>query len=113
MINGDTELPRGERAFSLGAADKNYYFRTTDANGSPLFIRPAAGTIANQTKNTLYGPGLSNWNLGLFKTFRITEGHALTFRAEAFNWLNHPNWGRREWPRPVQSQRRPAGAAGR
>ncbi len=93
VINGDTELPRGERAFSLGAADKNYYFRTTDANGNPLFTRPAAGSFANQTKNTLYGPGLSNWNLGLFKTFRITEGHALTFRAEAFNWLNHPNWG--------------------
>jgi hypothetical protein len=29
----------------------------------------------------------------LFKSFAITEHHHIQFRAEAFNWLNHPNWG--------------------
>jgi hypothetical protein len=26
-----------------------------------------------------------------FKTFRINERHRVTFRGEAFNWINHPN----------------------
>ena len=26
------------------------------------------------------------------KDFAIKERHRITFRVEAFNWLNHPNW---------------------
>ena len=28
-----------------------------------------------------------------WKISKITEQFALQFRAEAFNWINHPNWG--------------------
>jgi len=33
-----------------------------------------------------------NWNVGLFKKFMITEQAGFEFRAEAFNFVNHPNW---------------------
>ena len=64
-----------------------------DANGNAIFTAPTPGTFAGQIKNLYYGPGFQNWNLGIFKTFTVKERHNFTFRAEAFNWLNHPNWG--------------------
>ena len=53
--------------------------------------KPAPGTFSTQTRDQYYGVGFANWNLGLFKTFKLNEHNAVTFRAEAFNWLNHPN----------------------
>jgi hypothetical protein len=29
----------------------------------------------------------------LVKDFSLTERHRIQFRAEAYNWLNHPNLG--------------------
>jgi hypothetical protein len=92
-VNGNPKLSRGDRGFSNSAADSNFWFQTKNPDGSPIFTAPAPGTFGNQTKNLYYMPGFQNWNFGLFKTFKITERHGLTFRAEAFNWLNHPNWG--------------------
>ena len=37
--------------------------------------------------------GLEDFNVGLFKKLAISEKTGLQFRAEAFNILNHPNWG--------------------
>lgn len=42
--------------------------------------------------NTLYSPGTTNLDLGLFREFRITEGIKLQFRAEAFNATNTPHF---------------------
>lgn len=47
------------------------------------------GTAA---KDTIVGPGLFNWNLSLFKQFRITEGTSFQFRAESYNTFNHTEW---------------------
>jgi hypothetical protein len=43
--------------------------------------------------NSLYGPGRFNWDFSLFRTFKITEGSNLEFRAEAFNFTNTPKFG--------------------
>jgi hypothetical protein len=40
----------------------------------------------------VYGPAFFNSDLGLFKSFNITEGRRLQFRANAYNFLNHPLW---------------------
>jgi hypothetical protein len=94
-VNGNAGLSRGERAFSQGAADSNFWFRPTNADGSAIFTIPAAGTFGNQNRNSLpfYNVGFQNWNAAVFKDFSITETHALQFRAEFFNLPNHPNWG--------------------
>ncbi len=94
-VSGDTKLPRGERRFSMGAADSNFWFRTKNADGSAIFTAPAAGTWANQTKNSLpfSNTGFQNWNLAIYKDFNIHESHRFQLRAEMYNWPNHPNWG--------------------
>ena len=53
--------------------------------------RPATATFGNQTRNMVFGPGFHNWNISAFKNFRIGERHNLQFRAEFFNFPNHPN----------------------
>jgi len=59
-----------------------------------VFAKPAAGTFNNQrVRDLIYQPGFQNWNLGLFKSFPIREQRGFQFRAEAYNFINHPNWG--------------------
>src|SRR5262249_61606853 len=59
-----------------------------------IFRPPTAGTFNTQrVRNLIYQPGFQNWNLGLFKAFPIDEQRGFQFRAEAFNFINHPNWG--------------------
>ncbi len=55
---------------------------------------PPAGTFNLQpgVRDSVYGPGFQNWNIGLFKTFPINERTGFEFRAEAFDFINHPNW---------------------
>jgi hypothetical protein len=91
-ISGDPHL--GDPKFAVGGkSDPSYYFKISNPDGSPIFTAPAAGTFTTQrNRNLLYNPGFQNWNLGLFKSFRVTEQQALTFRAEGFNFINHPNW---------------------
>jgi hypothetical protein len=42
-------------------------------------------------KDAVVGPGLFNWNMALFKEFRLTshEGPRFQFRAESYNTFNH------------------------
>jgi hypothetical protein len=90
QVNGPVSYPH---AFSNGAGTGQYWFTTTDSSGNKLFTAPTAGTFSNQTKDLYYAPGFVNWNLGIFKTFKLNERNGITFRAEAFNWINHPNLG--------------------
>jgi hypothetical protein len=84
QVNGSPTYPN---QFGSGG-----WLAAKDPNGNPYFTKPALGTFSNGFRNEFYGVGFQNWNLGLFKTVTIAEKMGLTFRAEAFNWLNHPNW---------------------
>jgi len=44
-------------------------------------------------RNTVIGPGINNWDFSLFKSFALDEKRKLQFRAEAFNLMNHPEFG--------------------
>lgn len=98
QVNGDPN-DWSDRSFSQGAADANFWFRThTDMNNrttaNRIFTPPAPGTfVTANVRNIIYNPGFQSWNAAAFKNFGITETHRLQFRAEAFNFPNHPNLG--------------------
>jgi hypothetical protein len=56
---------------------------------------PVAGLtpngIGNASKAPIYGPGLNNWDISLFKNFRLgnSETRRLQFRFETYNTFNH------------------------
>jgi Carboxypeptidase regulatory-like domain/TonB-dependent Receptor Plug Domain len=68
------------------------WFATTNGDGAPIFTAPASGTFNLQRgiRDDIYQPGLENWNLALIKSFPFTEGTGFEFRAEAYNFINHP-----------------------
>jgi outer membrane receptor protein involved in Fe transport len=57
--------------------------------GFNLFGSPYGST----GRNTFFGNNNYNVNIGIFKTTNITENVKIEFRAEAFNVLNHRNFG--------------------
>jgi hypothetical protein len=57
------------------------------------FAKPDPYTYGNAAPYSLFGPGFSGWDMGLYKNFRIKELAKLQFRSEFFNTLNHPCFG--------------------
>lgn len=58
-----------------------------------LFTANAPGSFGNAGHNSLRGPGLFDIDLAVSREFRFIERFSLQIRAEAFNVLNHPNFG--------------------
>jgi hypothetical protein len=57
------------------------------------YVQQPDYTFGNVGRNTVIGPGIVEWDFSTLKDFHITESKFLQFRFEAFNFLNHPNWG--------------------
>ncbi len=56
------------------------------------FAEPQGLTYGNSGRNVLRSPSRTNFDMGLFKRFAVTERYAFEFRAEAFNVFNHTQW---------------------
>jgi len=56
------------------------------------FTLPTPGTEGNSGRDQFRNPINQSHDLALFKNFRFTERMKLQFRAEMFNFLNHPNF---------------------
>ena len=69
-------LPKDQRTFSMN-------FNTA------AFKMPAVGTVGNEAKTEIRGPGINNWDMALFKTFPIREKANFQFRWETYNTFNH------------------------
>ena len=70
------------------------YFFTAEqvaALTSPSAI-PVAGGLGTSGRNSFRNPSFFNMDASLVKRFRITENHKVTFRAEAYNLFNNPNF---------------------
>jgi hypothetical protein len=76
---GNGALPKGQRSIH-------------DWFDISAFALPAVFTYGDSRPDILIGPGTVNLDLSAFKSFAITEGVRLQFRAEAFNFFNHPDF---------------------
>ena len=59
---------------------------------NPLAFAPRGGFIAFMPRNVIEMPATLYWNLSLTKRTKVSERVTLQFRAESFNFLNHPNF---------------------
>jgi hypothetical protein len=75
VVNGDPELPGNQRSFDR-------WFNTA------AFTRPDRGTPGNAGSVVVRGPGTNNWDLSLFKNFKVRDRVNMQFRAEAYNLFN-------------------------
>jgi len=68
---------------------------------SAAYSSPAAATLIGQSDmsplgsapSQAFGPTFHRADLGVEKIFHVGETTAVQFRAEAFNFINHPNFG--------------------
>jgi hypothetical protein len=49
--------------------------------------------IGNAGRAPVVGPGIQNWDLGIYKNFPFHEDYNIQFRWELFNAFNHANFG--------------------
>jgi Carboxypeptidase regulatory-like domain/TonB-dependent Receptor Plug Domain len=92
VMNGSPHILKQFSGYS--GQKNNHYFSTTNGDGSPIFTQPTSGTFNLQkgVRNSIYGPGFQNWNIALKKKFPINERAGFEFNADAYNFINHPNW---------------------
>jgi hypothetical protein len=58
------------------------------------FSIPPPGTLGNLGRNTVISPSVFNADISLQKEFLFDARRRLQFRAEFFNVLNHPSFGK-------------------
>ena len=56
------------------------------------FQAPQRGYFGNAGTGIIKGPGLTDFDMALYKDFRVHERHTIEFRGEVFNAFNHPNF---------------------
>jgi Carboxypeptidase regulatory-like domain len=63
-----------------------------------VFVPNTPGEYGNSPRGLIVGPRYTNTSMALFRSFPIFHEQAITFRAEAFNILNHT-----EFQDPIQT----------
>ncbi len=62
------------------------WFNTSNISAAPL------GTEGNIGRNSVFGPGIAEGDVSLFKTLHLTDRFSSELRAEAFNITNTPQF---------------------
>jgi hypothetical protein len=84
---------KGNGKFSNSPTDSNSWFAVVDGSGNQIFTPPPNGTFATgDNRNILRAPAQAFFNASLQKHFELYERNQLTFRVDAFDFPNHPNW---------------------
>jgi hypothetical protein len=62
-------------------------------NANAKYIQAGAGAMSNIGRNTFQMPGINNFDISVFKNFRVGEGSKrFQLRADFFNAFNHPQY---------------------
>jgi hypothetical protein len=69
-----------------------YNTRNPDHYVVANFSIPTPGTVGDSRRNTLTGPGLSQWDMSLIKNTKINERLSFELRWEVYNVLNRANF---------------------
>ena len=83
---------RADRVSGLSLQPANTNIPNGPQINRAAFAIPQIGTWGNSQRNLLHGPGAVNFDMSVFRNFKIKERGTLNFRAEAFNIFNHPNF---------------------
>ncbi len=87
-INPATGKQFSEEAFPLSA-----FYPTVSTPQVQRPFDPGGSGKDTIGRNTFFGSGLRNWDLGLYKNFNgVREGHRLQFRGEFYNVMNTPKF---------------------
>ena len=85
--NGRDRLNATGQPINLSNPTPNEWFNVAAFSLEPF------GTFGNAGRNVIPYPKRNDWDFSLIKQFRIVERSSLLLRIDAFNFLNHPNWG--------------------
>ncbi|MGB6133085.1 MAG: carboxypeptidase-like regulatory domain-containing protein [Acidobacteriaceae bacterium] len=91
--NGDTKNP--VRPFANPAFHGNPIVgKATEWYNPAAFLAPPSGSgfYGNLGRDTLSGPGVTEWDYSMFRNTTLHERTRLQLRAEFFNILNHTNF---------------------
>jgi hypothetical protein len=91
---GNTYAVYSGTDYSVGSVQRNgagvFFFTPAQV---AEFSAPGAFQLGNSGRNVFRNPTFNEVDASLGKKFRITERHVVSFRAEAYNVFNHPNFG--------------------
>jgi hypothetical protein len=90
VINNRADLINPSTAQIRQAAAGGFYV----LNASDFTNPPEGGVLGNTGRNAFVSPGFYNLDVSLSRSFplrRLGEAGTITFRADAFNFLNHAN----------------------
>ncbi len=82
-----------QRANLVGDPNKGFHKSINQWFNTAAFSQPLAGAYGTSGRNILRGPGISNWDMGVGKSFSLGELAKFQFRVESFNTFNHTQWG--------------------
>ncbi|HEY1948772.1 MAG TPA: carboxypeptidase-like regulatory domain-containing protein [Bryobacteraceae bacterium] len=85
--NGRDRLNATGQPVNLPNPTTSQWFNTAAFSLEPF------GTFGNAGRNVIPFPGHNDWDFSAFKNFKMYERSSLQLRVDAFNFLNHPNWG--------------------
>jgi hypothetical protein len=72
----------------------DFYKKTLESWFNPAaFAQPGPGELGNLARNAVVGPGYWNIDMALSRLISVGATRRVELRLEAFNLLNHFNWG--------------------
>jgi len=82
-VQGVSTAHGNARTWTIGG-QPNYWF-----NPAAFAPAPPGTGIGNSSRTPLYGPGINNFDIALYKEIHFTEAKYIQLRLESYNTFNH------------------------